>query len=124
MTDLLPCPFCPNGRAEHDGLRSYIPFGVPQGIIYSKAVVYCTDCGAEMVHPCEDTSALFDHEYRAVQVELFAMWNTRTPPPGYALVKLEGAEERVAHIVEAGIDLQSGHQAIAREIIRAMTEGE
>lgn len=45
-----------------------------------------------------------------------------TPPPGYALVKLEGAEERVAHIVEAGIDLQSGHQAIAREIIRAMTD--
>ncbi len=41
---------------------------------------------------------------------------------GYALVRMDGAEDRVAHIVEAGIDLQSGHQAIAREIIRAMTE--
>ena len=75
----------------------------------------------------EDTALPMKHEpvgtnlLDATQAEAMVR-HMLTPPPGYALVKLEGAEERVAHIVEAGVDLQSGHQAIAREIIRAMTE--
>ena len=97
MDDLLPCPFC-GSDADYETTSAY-------------AFVYCPECENQT-------------EVQSSVETATKKWNTRTPPPGYALVNLEGAEERVAHIVEAGIDLQSGHQAIAREIIRAMREGE
>ena len=47
LDELKPCPFC-GGKAEHDGQRAYIPFGQPRGITMSNAVVYCTQCEAEV----------------------------------------------------------------------------
>ena len=75
--ELLPCPFC-GGKAEHDGQRAYIPFGQPRGIIMSNAVVYCTQCEAEVVHTCDDTGRLPDDAYEHVQAEIIDVWNRRT----------------------------------------------
>jgi hypothetical protein len=56
-----------------------------------------------------------------------------TPPPGYALVKLEGAEERVARAIAVGSNdyhfektgkLSTGFMRAAQAAIKALTEGE
>lgn len=78
--DLKPCPFC-GGDAEHDGMRGYIPFGKPRGIVYNNAVVYCTQCEAEVVHTCEDTGRLNEFAYDVVQAEIIEAWNRRAASP-------------------------------------------
>lgn len=67
MNDLLPCPFC--GR-DATYIANYWK-NVPR--------VRCSDPEGN----CPGFSGGHPNE-----------WNTRTPPPGYALVKLEGAEEK------------------------------
>lgn len=56
---------------------------------------------------------------------------TRTPPPGYALVKLEDADERVARALAVGSNdyyfektgkLSTGFMRAAQAAIKAMTE--
>jgi len=72
MDDLKPCPFC-GGEADIESTSAY-------------ASVYCDDCGGQS-------------EVHSSEAEAIAAWNARTTPPGYALVKLEGAEERVARAI-------------------------
>jgi len=116
MDDLKPCDFCGAGETRIEEHRLPPTMKGPGAITSVTIRHFCA--GPDILPKCSITVRGRDH------AQAFEKWNTRTPPPGYALVRMDGAEDRVAHIVEAGIDLQSGHQAIAREIIRAMTEGE
>lgn len=50
-TNLLPCPFC-GGEAELDTAQAYR--ALSGGALGSRAVVYCTRCGADMGFCYED----------------------------------------------------------------------
>lgn len=85
MDDLKPCPFC-GCVAEVYSATCRVP--EEDGVSDAHWVVDCRNCNGNV-------------ELHLSPEEAVAAWNTRSPPPGYALVKLEGVEERVAEIIYA-----------------------
>lgn len=107
--ELLPCPFC-GGEASKESK------GLGDAYAYASEVSYtCKSCGCSRA-ATGDTSKGGYADNSTVEKRALKAWNTRTPPPDYALVPLEPTRS----MIKASANNQNIHEVDANRVYKAM----
>ena len=131
MDDLKPCRYCGAGETRIEQRNLPPKMSGPGAIISVTILHFCKDARRTI-------KVVGSDKPHAVSI-----WNADHIPPGYALVRLEGAEERVARAIYTktpfywlkntdafevvpfeNIPLREELDGIAQAAIKALTEGE